>query len=428
MAARQTYDAIVVGTGPGGATTARELTNRNKKVLLLEWGSNAPIKGSTSGFMSGLGVPGRSLLLTNNLVSVVRGVTTGGSSIFYYATAFDPPLDMLAKHGVDLAAEVNEVKKELPIAPLADHLIGPMAKRIMSTAQDMGYEWRKLNKYIYQNKCRPRCWKCEYGCPYGAKWNARMYVEEAVAKGAVLISGANVKKVLFEGRSAAGVEYTRRGATHRVRAPLVIISAGGIGSPIILRASGLKSCGQDFFYDPLITVMGEVEGIKGGAEIPMATGIHLKGEGFMMTDMTVPKELYWLLTAEVFRFSRLRAHPRTLTIMIKAQDALGGRITDGGGVRKPLSEGDRKKLLRGFNRAKRILGKAGAKDVYKSWYLASHPGGTVKIGEAVDSDLKTEYDRLYVCDCSVIPEAWGLPPTLTLISLGKRLAKHLTGS
>jgi choline dehydrogenase-like flavoprotein len=40
--------------------------------------------------------------------------------------------------------------------------------------------------------------------------------------------------------------------------------------------------------------------------------------------------------------------------------------------------------------------------------------------------LKTEYDNLYVCDCSVIPEAWGLPPTLTIIGLGKRLAKHLT--
>ena len=38
----------------------------------------------------------------------------------------------------------------------------------------------------------------------------------------------------------------------------------------------------------------------------------------------------------------------------------------------------------------------------------------------------TEYDNLYVCDCSVIPEAWGLPPTLTLIGLGKRLAKHLS--
>ena len=33
--------------------------------------------------------------------------------------------------------------------------------------------------------------------------------------------------------------------------------------------------------------------------------------------------------------------------------------------------------------------------------------------------------NLYVCDCFVTPEPWGLPPTLTLLSLGKRLAKHI---
>ena len=57
--------------------------------------------------------------------------------------------------------------------------------------------------------------------------------------------------------------------------------------------------------------------------------------------------------------------------------------------------------------------------------MAAHPGGTVKVGKLVDSNLKTEYENLYVCDCSVIPEAWGLPPTSTIIGLGKRLAKYL---
>ena len=47
--------------------------------------------------------------------------------------------------------------------------------------------------------------------------------------------------------------------------------------------------------------------------------------------------------------------------------------------------------------------------------------GTVKLGEFVDADLGTRYDNLYVCDCSVIPVAWGLPPTLTLLALGDRL-------
>ena len=31
---KRPFDAIVVGTGPGGATVARELTNRGKRVII----------------------------------------------------------------------------------------------------------------------------------------------------------------------------------------------------------------------------------------------------------------------------------------------------------------------------------------------------------------------------------------------------------
>ena len=112
--------------------------------------------------------------------------------------------------------------------------------------------------------------------------------------------------------------------------------------------------------------------------------------------------------------------------MVKIKDALGGRLTDGGGVRKTLADADRAKLMHGYENARRILREAGATDIYKTWYFAAHPGGTVKIGQLVDANLQTEaYRNLYVCDCSVIPEAWGLPPVLTIVALGKRLARHL---
>jgi hypothetical protein len=210
-------------------------------------------------------------------------------------------------------------------------------------------------------------------------------------------------------------------------APRIIVAAGGIGSPIILRASGIREAGYDFFYDPLIIAMGAVNDIRGGREIPMAAGIHLEDDGIVMTDLTLPKILYTSFTAAVLRFDRLLAHPRTLQIMIKIKDSPGGRITDSGGLRKGLSEGDRRTLKIGYNHARSILMNAGARHIYKSWYIAAHPGGTVKINDIIDSDLKTEYDNLYVCDCSVIPDGCGIPPTLTLIGLGKRLAKHLAG-
>ncbi len=420
-------DAIVVGSGPGGATVAKELARRNKRVLILEWGSGAPIRGSKWQFLSMAGMPGKSMLFTNKMLGIVRGITTGGSSIFYYATAFDPPLEMLKSHGLDISAEVEETKSELPIAPLSDDLMGPMAKRMMESARDLGYDWEKLPKFVYQEKCKADCWRCNYGCPYGAKWNARMFVENAIGNGAVLINGAKVKKVIVENKTATGVEYTKNGATQKAFAPLVIVSAGGVGSPVILRKSGIKGAGYDFFFDPLITAMGTVKDLKGGKEIPMAAGVHMEDEGYLMTDMTVPALLHGIFAAGGFRFDKLFSNSQTLSIMIKVKDDLAGRVTDGGGVRKSLTKGDVQKLMKGYERAKAILKNAGAKDTYRSGYVAAHPGGTVKVGDLLDTNLKTEYDNLYVCDCTVIPEAWGLPPTLTLIGLGKRLAKHLAG-
>ena len=46
----------------------------------------------------------------------------------------------------------------------------------------------------------------------------------------------------------------------------------------------------------------------------------------------------------------------------------------------------------------------------------------------MDKDLKTQFDNLYVCDASTFPDALVRGPALTIISLGKRLAKHLNGT
>jgi len=70
------YDVIVVGSGPGGATVAKELTQRGEKVLILEWGDNAPVKGT---LLQYLPQPGKGLVLTNGFLAIMRGIMTGGS-------------------------------------------------------------------------------------------------------------------------------------------------------------------------------------------------------------------------------------------------------------------------------------------------------------------------------------------------------------
>jgi choline dehydrogenase-like flavoprotein len=419
------FDAIVIGSGPGGATVAHELSRHGKSTLILERGKGAPIKGTMLQSMAMAFVPGRSLLFTQQLLALVRAITVGGSSILYYATMFDPPYQMFEAHGIDLRQEVENVKKELPIAPLADELVGPSGHRIMASAQELGYPWTKLPKSVYQDKCRSGCGQCTMGCPHGAKWTARIYVEEACSKGAVLLTGAHVKSLVIENSHVQSVVFSMNGKEHRVSAPVAILSAGGIGTPQILRTSGITNAGYDFFFDPLIVVMGTIDGLDDGHEFPMATGLHDPVEGYVLTDVVWPQWVYEVFTAQVFRFDRLFSHRKTLPIMVKIKDDLSGHITARGGVRKRLTKDDRTRLNRGCEVAERIIKNAGARHIFRTWPMAVHPGGTAKIGDVVDSNLRTKFDNLYVCDCSVIPESWGLPPTLSLIALGKRLGKHL---
>jgi choline dehydrogenase-like flavoprotein len=425
---KQLFDAIVVGSGPGGATVARELSRRKKKVLILEWGGNAPVKGTILQTIEVGLIPGKGLLFTPEMLSLVRGITTGGSTFLYYATSFDPPYEMFQRHGIDIREEVDEAKRELPVATLSDDLIGPLARRIMRSAQAIDLPWGKLPKMIYQDKCRPDCDRCTYGCPYGAKWTARQYIDEAVLDGAVLVNRAKARKVILKRRVAIGVEFRTGGKSFRVFSPIVIVSAGGIGSPLILRASGITNAGYDFFFDPLVVVMGTVPNISGCRELPMATGLHLADEGFVLTDLVWPRDVYACFVAEKLRFDKWFARHSTLPIMVKGRDQLSGRLTEKGWVIKPLQEEDKWRLNRGSDLAERVLKNAGSGHVFRTWYIATHPGGTVKIDDIVDSNLQTEYEGLYVCDCSVIPESWGLPPTLTLVALAKRLSKHIVGN
>jgi choline dehydrogenase-like flavoprotein len=423
------YDAIVIGTGPGGATVAREMSRRNKRVLMLERGPDGPIRGDLRQYIVEQCVPGKSLLITTQGLAMVRAMTVGGSSLFYYATAFPVPFEMLERHGIDIRDEVAEARRELPIAPLKEEMITPATGRIMEAARNLGYPWKPLDKIMYQDRWKPEFPFGYYGDPNGVKWSSRMFVREAQRHGADLAVRARVQRVIVEKGAAVGVEYQQKGALKKAFAERVIISAGGIGSPAILRQSGVRGVGREFFFDPLVTVCGEcADGpVKQGNEIPMSTGCHMEKEGYVMTDMAVTDILDNLFAAGVLRPKGFFRSSRTLRIMVKARDDLGGRVTVAEGIRKKLSAADRRKLFRGAERAKGILEQAGARNIYRTGYLAAHPGGTVKIGEHLDARLSTRIDRLHVCDCSVIPEPWGMPPTLTLVGLGKHLARVLCG-
>ncbi|MGO4382082.1 GMC family oxidoreductase N-terminal domain-containing protein [Pseudoduganella sp. RAF53_2] len=418
------YDVIIVGSGPGGASVARETSRRGMRVLVLERGSAAPVSGTLTQMASMAAIPGKGAFLHRDASLLVRGLTVGGSSTLNFATASTPPLARFDALGIDLAPALAEWRAELPISPLPDNLIGPLATRIMQGAQAAGLPWLKLDKMIRPQICRTGCWRCVYGCPYGAKWTARDLLDEALSYGAQLQDKALVTRVLTQNGRAVGLEFTRNGKMHAARANKLVLASGGIGSPRLLHRSGLGPRNVPFFSDPVIAVMGSANDISGGAEVPMAAGMALPEHGLTISDLTLPKPMYQAFAMQMGRLDRLLMHQRTLSVMVKIRDEAGGGV----GPRwanKTLSLPDRRKFNEGIAIARRVLKAAGAKHIFKSWHFAAHPGGTIPTGAGVDTSLQTPTLGLYVCDASVLPAPWGLPPTLTLLCLGKRLGQML---
>lgn len=407
------WDFVIVGSGPAGASLAKDLARNKKKVLILEKGQ----------YDISINIPKmlyrNEMLFIGNGRTMVRGVRQGGTSVLYYGTSYDPPVEKFLGYGVDLTEEVSEVKSELPISPLADNLVGPAANNVMNSALELGYPWAKVDKFIYQDLCSPE------NFPFEALWTSLEDLEEATKYGASFKSGANVTRVLTEGQKAVGVEYIFQGKLTKAYGNRIILCAGGHGTPVILQKSRLRGAGEGFFCDPVVVVQGTLAGISAGKEIPMAAGCLFEEEGFLLTDLTLPRLVYQLFTAQALRLDKVFSHSSTVSIMIKVRDAIGGKILSNGKLSKKFTKEDEQKMQQGIKVAKNILRNAGAKQIYSTQWTSAHPGGSVRLGELVDSNLETEYQNLFVCDCSVIPFPWGLPPTLTILALAKRLGKKL---
>jgi choline dehydrogenase-like flavoprotein len=422
-------DTIVVGTGPGGATVAKTLAEGGQSVVMLEWGDAAPLRGEFGQMIAIAAVPGKSAFVHSDMSLLMRGITAGGSSAINFATAMPPPQALFQKYGIDLSDNIKALREQLPINILPDHLVGPMAKRIQSGAHSLDLNWQKLEKFIHIDQCRAACQRCTYGCPYDAKFTARDFVDAATTASAKLLTGAKVSQLSHDNGQVHGVEYTKDGVRYKLNAANVVLAAGGIGSPRILQNSGFKNAGRNYFVDPVVAVMGSVNDLAtkkedAGREVPMAAGLQLPEQGITLSDLTLPQPLYQAFCAQVGRINRLLAHRKTLTVMVKIKDDLGGQIGSKW-VNKTLTDDDRQRLATGTELARDILLAAGARTVFNSHHFGAHPGGGAKIGDLVDTSLKTEVNGLYVCDASVIPEPWGIAPSFTLMCLGHRLGRHL---
>lgn len=429
---RTQTEVVVVGSGPGGASVARQLARAGRKVVLLERGRDyrgAVYYGTYLGAV--VYSDRRSFLFTKEGLTIVRPLMVGGATSMYCGSAARPPEWLKAKYGIDIGSQVEETIEEIGIAPLPPEQRGTASTRIAEAACALGYDWTPLLKFI-----RPACSqhfdcgaKCMLGCRCGAKWNAGEWVDQAVRAGCDLYTQARVEDLIIENRQIGGVRGKLRGEPFEIEAKYVVLAGGGIGTPLILQHAGFFEAGHGMTMDTTTMVYGAAKEKGIGDEPPMTWGYANDEIGYMLSTLIDPWLLYPMIMAlkgVSYPFTWPR-WGRTLGVMIKIKDDISGGITLEGEISKPMTERDSFRLNHAAIVARQILIRAGADPdtIFMTPLRGTHPSGTVRLGQMVNQNLETQVKNLYVCDASAFPEALDRPTVLTILGLGKRLAAHL---
>jgi len=417
--------AVVVGSGAGGAAAARELQGGYDVTVLEAGGEFRPFsldlsfleKVKRTGLMTDerliqILLPFMKIRKTADRMVMVNGLGLGGTTTLATGNALRMDHDLL-RIGIDLNAEFDELAAEIPVSTDHQDRWRPETRRLFEICGDMDFNPAPLPKMGEHRRC-VNCGRCLLGCPYGVKWDSRRFLKSAVGKGASVRTGCRVTNVMIRGNRAAGVNVRRGLRSEFIPADLVIIAAGGFGTPAILEASGIR-CDERLCVDPVLCVAARVENALQNREISMPFAVQRPGY--------ILSPYFDHLS---FFFNREWKFPArdTLSLMIKLADSNIGTVS-GNRIRKSLSETDKAGLKRGVEDCVEIFRRLGVnkEDTFLGTVNAGHPGGMLPLTAEDAAGLHSRRlpDNVYVADATLFPSSLGNPPMLTIMAMAKRI-------
>jgi len=419
--------AVIVGSGAGGATVAKELQGRYQ-VTVLEAGQQFRPFGVNLTFVertkqTGLLFDERAIQLlfpamqvrrTPDRMVLVNGVGVGGTTTICAGNAMRLDQDLRAA-GIDLDDEFKELQREVPITTEHRSNWSEVTRRLFDICEEMALAPEPTPKMGDYERCA-NCGRCVLGCPYGVKWDSRRFLDLALDHGASLVTGCKVTRIVTQDREARGVEAQLRGRQIFYPADLVVVAAGGLGTPIILQDSGIK-CVPGLSVDPVLTVAARWTGSRQNTEMTMP--FIVRKPGYMLSP-------YFDFLS--FFFNRRWRHraQHTLGLMIKLADANQGSIS-AAAVQKTLTTADRATLTEAVGLCTDVLGRLGIDPaaVELGTVNAGHPGGMLPLSQTEAAGLHHSHlpNNLYVADASLLPRSLGGPPILTIMAIAKRVSR-----
>lgn len=462
-------DVCVIGAGAGGAVAAAELAQGGADVVVLEQGPEHHADTFTARppemlarlYRDG----GQTITLGNAPVVLPLGRGVGGTTLINSGTCFRTPTRVLerwrSEFGLELdAGELDRcfarVERNLSIAEVTPDLAGANAAVVRRGAERLGWS----HGYLRRNaKGCVGSGVCAYGCPTSAKQHTGItYIPQARAAGARLLTGTDVRRIQVSGRRVQGVQAKAPdGAALEVQADRVIVAAGTIYTPLLLRASrlgaGSGQLGGNLTVHPATAAIARMDEIVDMAKgVPQSFYIdEFAGQGIMFETVAGPPSYVALSLPLVGRrhAAAMAAYRHLVQLGLMVSDGPAGSVHRVGRravVRYDLRRNDLEKFRLGLVRLQEVLLAAGAREVYLPLppgvraerarrrdlhLMAFHPLGTARADYrpshgVVDARLGVHgVQGLYVADGSVCPSSLGVNPQLTIMALATKLAFEL---
>lgn len=520
-------DVLVIGSGPSGAIVTHALATRGLSVTCLEQGEWI----NPSEFPAN--EPEWELLIQNRWahdpnvrrapadypvdvsesdISPVMLAAVGGASLYYGAEWLRLLPSDFRLHSIDGVADDwpisyselkpyhDEVDRFLGVAglggdpaypegldyPRPPHPIGRVGMRAAEGMNKLGWHWWPgVNAIaIDRHKTLERCLRrgvCEWGCPEGAKASFDLiYLPQALAAGAELITGARVSRIVTgtDGLAKGAEWFDRDGNEHLQKARVVVVCANGVGTPrlLLLSASsvhpdGLANSsglvGKNLMLHPNCTVTGYFDDDLQSWRGPFGESIHSLEfyetrpehdfvRGAKLNGLPTPGPLAAVETHRAMDFDDLwgpgflevaRTHRAGILWAANTEDLpeetnrviLDDTLTDGDGIPAPkveyrISENTRRILRFHVERLREALEAAGATETFSVDVWRDQPGhllGTARMGDDDASSVVDSYGRahdvpnLFIADGSIFVTGGAVNPTATIGALALRIGCHI---